>query len=195
MTENDRGNSEEKAEKFMQVKTESRTGLAGEIKIVPAWAWVLAGMVFVAAQVFFNVAMARHGSPPPAWARPILGLLAGIGGGAYLLLIGYVNRDSKRRGMSPVLWTLVAVLIPNALGILLYFVLRQPLQSACPQCGNAVQSGFNFCPRCSCKLSPSCPQCQRLVGANDVYCPYCGTSLPNPAAAESTMPAKLPGSE
>ena len=193
MTENDRGNGEEKAEKYMLVKNESRTGLTAEIKIVPAWAWVLAGMVSVAAQVFFNVAMARHSAPPPAWARPMLGLLAGIGGGAYLLLIGYVNRDSKRRGMSPVLWTLVAVLIPNALGILLYFVLRQPLQSVCPQCSNAVQGGFNFCPRCSYKLSPSCPQCHRLVGVMDVYCPYCGTALRNPTAAESAVPAKFPG--
>jgi RNA polymerase subunit RPABC4/transcription elongation factor Spt4 len=111
--------------------------------------------------------------------------LAGIVVGCYLLLIGYICSDAKRRGMSSTLWTLVAVLIPNALGILLYFVLRQPLRSVCPQCGHAVQNGFNFCPRCNCKLSPSCPQCQRLVGASDVFCPYCGTSLRNATAPES----------
>jgi RNA polymerase subunit RPABC4/transcription elongation factor Spt4 len=161
----------------MQVKSETQTGLSAEIKIVPVWAWVLAGIVFVAAQWFFNIAVAQHSSAPPAWCRPLLGLLAGIGGGCYLLFIGYINRDAKRRGMSPILWTLVAILIPNGLGILLFFILRHPLQSACPQCGNAVQTGFNFCPGCSYKLSPSCPQCQRVVGVNDVYCPYCGTSL------------------
>ncbi len=169
----------------MLVKEDTQTGLKSEIRIIPAWAWILAGIVFAAAQWFFNVQMAHHGAPPPAWARPLLGLLAGIGGGCYLLIIGYVNRDAKRRGMSPTLWTFVAVLIPNALGILLYFVLRQPLRSVCPQCGTGVQSGFNFCPRCNYKLSPSCPQCQRLVGAVDVFCPYCGTSLRNTAVPAS----------
>jgi RNA polymerase subunit RPABC4/transcription elongation factor Spt4 len=177
----------------MQVENETQTGLTSEIKIVPPWAWTLAVVAFAAAQWFFNIAVARHSGAPPAWARPLLGLLAGIGAGCYLLLIGYVNRDAKRRGMSPTLWTLVAILIPNGLGIILYFILRQPRSSACPQCGNAVQTGFNFCPRCSYKLSPSCPQCQRVVGVNDVYCPYCGTSLLNQAVPASSLPTKLPG--
>jgi len=173
----------------MLVKTETPTRLTSEIKIVPPWAWTLAGIVFIAAQWFFDIALVGHHDAPPAWARALLGLLAGIGAGCLLLLIGYINRDAKRRGMSPTLWTLVAIFIPNGLGGLLYFVLRQPLSHACPQCGNAVQPGFNFCPRCSHKLSPSCPQCQRLVGVNDVYCPYCGTSLrnqPAPATGSAT---------
>jgi len=172
----------------MQLRNESRTGLAAEIKIVPSWAWALAAIVFIAAQWFFNLELARHADAPPAWCRPLLGLLAGIGGGCLLLLIGYINRDAKRRGMSPTLWTLVAIFIPNGLGGLLYFVLRQPLSSACPQCGNPVQSGFNFCPRCSHKLSPTCPQCQHVVAVTDVFCPYCGTPLRNqgiPAVAEA----------
>jgi RNA polymerase subunit RPABC4/transcription elongation factor Spt4 len=177
----------------VQIKNETQTRLASEIKIIPLWAWTLAGIVVIAAQIFFNVALARHSHPPPAWCRPLLGLLAGIGGGCYLLFIGYINRDAKRRGMSPTLWTAVAVLIPNALGIILFFVLRQPRSNACPQCGNAVQTGFNFCPRCNYKLSPNCPQCQRLVGINDVYCPYCGTSLRDPAGTASGLPTKLPG--
>jgi len=172
----------------MQLRNESRTGLAAEIKIVPSWAWALAAIVFIAAQWFFNLELARHADAPPAWCRPLLGLLAGIGGGCLLLLIGYINRDAKRRGMSPTLWTLVAIFIPNGLGGLLYFVLRQPLSSACPQCGTPVQSGFNFCPRCSHKLSPTCPQCQHVVAVTDVFCPYCGTPLRNqgiPAVAEA----------
>jgi RNA polymerase subunit RPABC4/transcription elongation factor Spt4 len=175
----------------MLIKNEPQTGLSTEIKIVPSWAWALAGVVFVAAQVVFNGVMGRHSGAPPAWCRAVLGLLAGVGGGCFLLLIGYINRDAKRRGMSPTLWTIMAVIIPNALGIILYFLLRQPLGTACPQCGKSVQTGFNFCPRCSYKLSPSCPQCQRLVGVNDVYCPYCGTSMRGQAAPGD--PATLQG--
>jgi RNA polymerase subunit RPABC4/transcription elongation factor Spt4 len=172
----------------MQLKNETRTGLTAEIRIVPPWAWVLAGIAFLAAQGFFNIALPRHLHAPPAWARPLLGLLAGTAAACYLLFIGYINRDAKRRAMSPTLWTIVVILIPNALGLLLYFVLRQPLRGACPQCGHAIQPGFNFCPLCSCKLAPSCPQCQRLVAVNDVYCPYCGTSLHDPPAPAPALP-------
>ncbi len=171
---------------------ETASGFRAELKIIPGWAWVLAAITFLAAQWYFNIPLAHQASPPPAWARPLLGILAGLGGVAFLALIGYVNRDAKRRGMSPVLWTIVVIIIPNALGFILYFILRQPLRSACPQCGYFVQSGFNFCPRCSCKLSPSCPQCQRMVSASDIYCPYCGSELRNQAAPAPSSPASLP---
>ena len=172
----------------MQVNNENQSVLTRELKIVPAWAWGLALITFVAAQIFFNGAIAHHTNAPPVWARPLLGLLAGLGGAAYLLLIGYVNRDAKRRGMSPTLWTVVAILIPNGMGILLYFVLRQPLRGPCPQCGHGVQPGFNFCPQCSFKLSLSCPHCQRAVAADDVFCPHCGSPLRKQAAPVSSLP-------
>jgi RNA polymerase subunit RPABC4/transcription elongation factor Spt4 len=155
----------------------NRTGFVAELRIIPAWAWVLAGIVFIAAQWFFNIQIAHHTDAPKAWCRPILGLLAGFFGGCYFLLIGYISRDARRRGMNPVVWSLIAALIPNAVGFILYFLLRQPRMQVCPQCGNQVKPGFNFCPQCSCKLSPSCPQCQRFVGANDLYCPHCGAGL------------------
>ena len=169
----------------MLAKEEIQTGLSSEIRIIPTWAWILAGVAFVAAQIFFDVSVARQHNAPPPWARPLLGFLVGVVVGCYLLLIGYINRDAKRRGMSTILWTILAVVIPNALGIILYFLLRLPLRSLCPQCAHAVQTGFSFCPHCSYKLSPSCPQCKRAVGANDIYCPYCGASLRGPAAGLS----------
>jgi RNA polymerase subunit RPABC4/transcription elongation factor Spt4 len=172
----------------MLAKEELQTGPAAEIKIIPAWAWALAAVGFICMQFVFNVILARESDAPPAWARFLLGIVVGIVLASFLLFIGYINRDAKRRGMSPVLWTVIAILIPNALGIILYFVLRQPLRSACPQCGYGVQKEFNFCPRCNCKLSPSCPQCQRIIGLTDVYCPYCGTSLRSPTAPIAAAP-------
>jgi RNA polymerase subunit RPABC4/transcription elongation factor Spt4 len=150
-----------------------------DFRLVARWAWILALVGFLSMQVVFNVVIAREHDAPPAWARILLGLLVGLIVTCYLLLIGYVNRDSGRRGMSRALWTAVCVLVPNGLGIILYFILRQPLVGNCPQCGHGVQHGFNFCPKCNCKLNPSCPQCQRMVRADDTYCPYCGTSLPD----------------
>jgi len=166
----------------MQIKNEIQTGLAAEIRIVPTWAWALAGAIFIAMQILCNFFLAGlSGAPPEQW-RALIGVVGGMFIGCFVLLIGYVNRDARRRGMNAILWTLLAILIPHGLGLILYFILRQPLQRICPQCGTAVQTGFNFCPRCSYKLSPSCPKCQRLVGANDVFCPYCGSSLRSPAA-------------
>jgi RNA polymerase subunit RPABC4/transcription elongation factor Spt4 len=161
----------------MQVRDEKQSALAAEIQIVPTWAWILAGILFVFMQFVFNVVVARQADAPPAGVRALLGVLMGLLLAAYFLFVGYVNRDAKRRGMPRILWTCVAALIPNALGIILYFVLRQPLRSACPQCGHAIQSAFNFCPQCNYRLSSGCPQCQRAVSPGDVYCPYCGTSL------------------
>jgi hypothetical protein len=171
----------------IQGRDETQTGLAAEIKIVPTWAWVIAGMFVIATQIVFDVVIPMKKGGPPVWARPLLGLLAGMMAGAYFLFIGYINRDAKRRGMSPWLWTVVAVVIPNALGILLYFILRQPRPSMCPQCGGAVRAEFNFCPVCNCRLSPSCPQCKRVIGASDVYCPYCGTGLRGQVAPGATV--------
>lgn len=172
----------------MLERDETRSGTS-EISIIPTIAWVLAGICFIAAQLIFNIVLPHHHpNSPHAWARPFLGLAAGVAGFLYILLIGYINRDAKRRGMSPLLWTIVAIIIPNALGIIIYFVLRLPLRNNCPQCGHAIQGGFSFCPHCSYKLSPACPQCQRTVAGTDVYCPYCGTSLRAPAAPAPTPP-------
>ena len=174
----------------MLAKDETQTRASAEIKVIPTWAWVLAGVWFVGTQIGVDFFMGRKPGSPPPWATPLLGLLIGVVMGCYLLLIGYINRDAKRRGMSPVLWTIVAIIIPNALGIILYFLLRQPLRTACPRCGYVMHPGFGFCPQCSCKLTPICPQCQRSVGVNDIYCPYCGTSLRSQAAPVSSPPTR-----
>jgi RNA polymerase subunit RPABC4/transcription elongation factor Spt4 len=161
----------------MQVKNEVSTGFKGEIKIIPEWAWALAAIAFAIPQVLLTGVVGLATAPAALGIRVLVGIVAGGLLGCYCLLIGYVNRDAQRRGMSPLLWTVVAVVVTNGLGIILYFILRQPLQRACPQCGSAVKSGFNFCPQCSGQLSPSCGKCQRVVGAGDVYCPYCGVAL------------------
>ena len=161
----------------MPVKNETSTRFMDEIRIISPWAYFFVALGFLAAIAAVVAATLSGSAPFPLAAMVPLAILGGTIIGCYILLIGYVNRDAGRRGMSRLGWTLLAMFIPNALGIVLYFVLRKPRIATCPQCANAVQPGFNFCPRCSYKLSPSCPQCQRLVGGNDVYCPYCATSL------------------
>ena len=76
-------------------------------------------------------------------------LLAG-----YTVLVGYVYGDARRRGMRHVLWTWLAILIPNGIGIILYFILRDPLLAYCTTCGGATQPGFVYCPRCGAGVAP-----------------------------------------
>lgn len=98
----------------------------------------------------------------------------------YVMLIGFVYGDSKQRGMRYVMWTLLATFLPDAIGIILYFILRDPLPVTCPHCGTQVLSKFTFCPSCGTSLKPTCPHCGQAVEPNWSNCGNCGTKLPGP---------------
>jgi hypothetical protein len=85
------------------------------------------------------------------------GLLGGVVIGIWILGLGYVHADARRRGMPPILWTLIAAFIPNLLGFLLYFALRQPIALPCPQCGRAMRAEQRFCSWCGYQGSSTLP--------------------------------------
>ena len=78
-----------------------------------------------------------------AHSEPFELAAAGLG---YVLLVGYIYGDARRRGMRYVSWTVLAVLAPSAIGILLYFILREPRQAHCTKCGRSMSPNFAFCP-------------------------------------------------
>jgi hypothetical protein len=179
----------------MQLTSDKHTRFADEISIVPGWAWGLAAAGFAVMQYVMYVVVAQEPDAPPAWGRVLLGLLTGVIVGCYFLLLGYVNQDAGRRGMSRGLWTTVSVLFPihHGLGFVLYFILRQPILGGCPNCACPVSSGFNFCPKCNCRLSPSCPQCQHMVRADDTFCANCGATLGRQDSSISRVPSGIQG--
>jgi hypothetical protein len=175
-----------------------------EFRIIPRWLVAIVILLFLAAQVIailVNLAGAEHGGaifPPELQNDPALaslalaGIVTGVSLvlGSIIFLIGYVNRDAKRRGMNPALWTiLVIILLPawGFIGFVVYFLMREPLPYNCPQCGATVGARFNFCPNCKCNLHPSCPQCKREVVETDKFCPYCAYEL---GAATTSEPAR-----
>ena len=79
-----------------------------------------------------------------ASAALLLAILAAI----WLLCLGFVFADARKRAMRPVLWVLVAALFPHLLGFLLYFVMRQPIASTCTKCGQTVPLPQRFCSWC-----------------------------------------------
>lgn len=148
-----------------------------EFRIIPGWAFVLSAVLIIAVEILLPM-MRRHNSHPmPLPALAAVMLLAGILVAALGLLIGYVNRDAKRRGMNATLWTILVIVIPNAIGYIIYFLAREPLVFNCPQCGGTVSARFNFCPKCKFNLHPTCPECKHEIRQGDRFCPYCAHHL------------------
>ena len=105
---------------------------------------------------------------------------------SYVLLIGYVSRDVKRRHMSAPLWMLIVLVMPGGIGAIVYFLLRQPMMMRCPHCTTELVEGVHFCPQCRFQVAPVCGKCFRGVQITDAYCPQCGHDV-----AEDPTPARL----
>jgi len=173
-------------------RKKERSRFRDELKVIPRWLVITLAAKFVIVQIVamaINLSgVANNGVVWPvsnnAWLSSLA--LAGIVTlfalfiFPWILLLGYVNRDAKRRGMNSALWTLVCIILMPAyvaLGFIIYFLVREPLPYACPKCGATVGPRFNFCPTCRCDLHPSCPNCRREIVENDKFCPFCGQDL------------------
>jgi hypothetical protein len=95
----------------------------------------------------------------------------------YGSLVSYVYGDAKRRGMRHRIWALVAACVPNGLGLLAYFLLREPLLRPCGVCGAPGRRDFAFCPQCGSPLPGACPACRRPVQTVWSHCAHCGTKI------------------
>lgn len=151
-----------------------------EMGLIPWWAYLIAAVGFVCMQGVMNWVVAKEPNAPPYIARVIIGLVGGSVLAVMVLLIGYVNRDSKRRGMNQTLWTCLVIFVPNALGFILYFLVRQPLQVACGHCGAMLQPNFRFCPKCSTPRFAVCGHCNTPTQPGDLFCNNCGRMLHEP---------------
>jgi RNA polymerase subunit RPABC4/transcription elongation factor Spt4 len=157
---------------------EVKPNIAEEVKVLPWWAIGLAVLIFAGIQVLMHVVLfPREPNAPPIALRIVIGFLAGAGLAFFVLLVGYVNRDARRRGMNVALWTVLVIFVPYAIGLIIYFLMRHPLRMACPKCGAMADSAFNFCPRCKFNLHPACPECHRAVQVGDLFCPFCAKEL------------------
>ena len=177
-----------------------------ELKLIPRWLiWTMVVLFLIAqviGQTVLHHQLVNHqdvfgpelDSDPGAAGAALFGIITGASlvFAIMIFMVGYVNKDAKRRGMSSALWTfLVLVLMPGylVLGFIIYLLMREPLPYNCPQCGTTVGARFNFCPNCKANLHPACPQCKREVAETDKFCPYCGQDLTPTATAAGELPA------
>ena len=105
---------------------------------------------------------------------PIISLLIPVCIGAY------VYRDAKERGMTPVLWAMVAVLLPGFTGLIIYLIARTRYSVLrCARCGAVVDESYAVCLQCGISLQAGCPSCGRTVSPEWKVCAYCGETLPS----------------
>ena len=162
----------------MNRSTSEKFDIFAEFSIIPKFMIAVAILVAVGLMAFlFLVMFPNDKNGPPFSIQVPVATAVGFVMGFFTLLIGYVNRDAKRRGMNYALWTVLVIFIPNAIGYILYFMMRQPLRGTCPACQATVNPAFNYCPNCKYVLHPACPSCHRSIEAGATFCPYCSADL------------------
>jgi RNA polymerase subunit RPABC4/transcription elongation factor Spt4 len=114
----------------------------------------------------------------------------------WIALVYWTYTDAGRRGATPILWGIVAVVFPY-LGTLIYLIVRpheyldelreRELETAvlerelrnsinlCPNCRNMVEKDYLICPTCAWELKKPCINCDRPLNQEWGLCPYCGT--------------------
>ena len=129
-------------------------------KILPWSAMVIAALAVLISAVYFVSSQGRSvlaskgflsTMPEGLW----FGLTFGVFTAAFFLVLGYIYGDAKRRQMPAVVWVIAAFLIPNLIGIILYFLVRRPLLGSCSSCGKPIQAGGAFCSHCGCPQGSS----------------------------------------
>jgi len=151
------------------------------LRVVPVTAWIIAAIVYLAAAIAIGIGNWEKTydvhDPEPIWAFSLLVALAPLVLVAWVLLIGYVNGDARRRGMRYTIWTLLAIFTPSGIGMILYFLFREPVLRSCPSCGARNKAGLSYCPNCGHALARVCPGCNRPVDEEWNNCAHCGLSL------------------
>lgn len=164
-----------------------------EWALVPATARWIAVLVFLAmgglmASLFLLPLLVQHEYQGLLFVFPVflMSLIGAVMLAVYVLLVGYVYGDARRRGMNQVMWTLLAIFIPSAVGIILYFILRDPIPVPCPSCGTPARKGHAYCAGCGTAVREACPQCRQPVEAGWRNCVRCGAPLGQGAAAPAS---------
>jgi hypothetical protein len=144
--------------------------------LIPLAAWITAAILGAATFACMSLLLLRGGDHLPFAAVWSLFMIAGLPlvVAAYVLVVGYIYGDARRRGMRYVMWTLLAIFVPNGIGIILYFILRDPMPVYCSNCGHSMQAGFAFCPVCGTNVLPACGSCGKTLQPGWTHCAWCG---------------------
>src|SRR5258708_8393645 len=141
-----------------------RSTFREELRILPKWlVWTCVGLYIVALIIGMGVNLHNMHTSDPIFpddslrGDPVLSCL-GLAGvttlmatffSVFILTLGYVYRDAKRRGMNAGLWTLLVLILSPAylfIALLIYLLVPDPLPQAFPPCAATLSAPFHFCP-------------------------------------------------
>ena len=153
--------------------------LISRLRIVPRPAWLVGCLLSLALVLPLWFGPMRFDSEMQAW--PLIakvGIISIIPVAilVYSALVGFIYADAKRRRMRHVMWTWLA-LIPYFVGVILYFILRDPMPAPCIICGMEVPQAFAYCPGCGASIHPTCSQCGKRLQREWANCPHCGNRV------------------
>ncbi len=161
------------------------TSVRSREPVIPMGAWITAP--FAALAVFIGMTLLfRMAEGPPILVQLLVSTIVPLAMAGWVILIGYIYGDARRRGMRYVVWTLLAIFIPNGIGILLYLLMRDPRPAYCSRCGGTMLANHAFCPHCGTSVAAVCGSCQRATQPGWTHCAWCGASL---SAAPGKSPA------
>jgi hypothetical protein len=83
----------------------------------------------------------------------MLGLAFGFIILAMIFMGVWTYKDASSRGLNAPLWTLVVILIPNLIGLLLYFIVgRNSVSGRCANCNSTIDKSSVYCKECGQRL-------------------------------------------
>ena len=128
--------------------------------VLPRAALVVAALAMPSWVVYFASSQGRSllasngllsAMPDALW----FGVTFGVFTAAFFLALGYIYGDAKRRDMPAWAWVAAALLIPNLIGFILYFLFRRTPVGPCSACGKPISRGAAFCSHCGCAQGSS----------------------------------------
>lgn len=109
--------------------------------------------------------------------------------GFYVALGMIIYKDAKAHGMPAGVWTLVALLIPNLIGVIIYLVVRANKEKNvyCSKCKTQVEQDYNICPQCQAIFEEVCQVCNKAIKEDQSICPYCGSEVSGDVHTKTAM--------
>src|SRR5215471_9083342 len=93
-------------------RKDSMNRFSDKLRVIPRIAWVIALLVSACFSTLLMYVVIPHGRNVKYWPQAgqlAYAILPGLVLFAWVLLIGYINADARRRGMRYVMWTLLAI--------------------------------------------------------------------------------------
>lgn len=109
-----------------------------------------------------------------------------------------VYKDAQKRDMNPVLWSLIATLVPSLIGLIIYLVVRSDKKKIliCSCCKNPIKEEYSVCPNCGNRLKTVCKNCSMPLRPEWRVCPNCSAPvIEEPNAVPLSQANKPPKKE